>query len=51
MTGREIVNLIDILQAKNMSSDEIIEIIRYVEMTDPKARDIENNFKHDSGDK
>lgn len=51
MTGREIVNLIDMLQAKNMSSDEIIEIIRYVEMTDPKARDIENNFKHDNDDK
>lgn len=51
MTGREIVNLIDMLQAKNMSSDEIIEIIRYVEMTDPKARDIENNFKHDNDGK
>lgn len=36
MTGREVVNLIDILRAKGMSDAEIIETIRYVEMTEPK---------------
>lgn len=36
MTGKEIVNLINMLQEKGMSSDEIIELIKYIELTDPK---------------
>lgn len=36
MTGKEIVNLIDKLQEKGMSSDEIIDIIKYIELNDPK---------------
>lgn len=36
MTGKEIVNLINNLQEKGMSSDEIIEHIKYVVLTDPK---------------
>ena len=36
LTGKEIVNLINKLQAKGMTSDEIIDIIKYVELTDPK---------------
>ena len=38
MTGKEIVNLIDKLQEKGMSSDEIIDIIKYIELTDPKNK-------------
>lgn len=37
MTGKEIVNLINKLEAEGMNSDKIIEIIKYVELTDPKA--------------
>lgn len=37
MTGKEIVNLINKLEDEGMSSDKIIEIIKYVELTDPKA--------------
>ena len=40
MTGKEIVNLIDKLEAEGMTSDKIIEIIKYVELTDPKATPI-----------
>lgn len=36
MTGKEIVNLIDKLQAEGLSNDKIIEIIKYIELTDPK---------------
>lgn len=36
MTGKEIVNLITALERKGMSSEEIIEIIKYVETADPK---------------
>lgn len=36
MTAKEIDNLTDILTNKGMSSDKIIEIIKYVELTDPK---------------
>ena len=36
MSGREIVNLIEKLQEKGMSSDEIIEIILYIEKHQPK---------------
>ncbi|MGN0686740.1 MAG: hypothetical protein ACI4KA_01385 [Oscillospiraceae bacterium] len=36
MTGREIVNLINKLEDEGMSSEKIIEIIKYVELTDPK---------------
>lgn len=38
MTGKEIVNLIDKLQEKGMSSDEIIDIIKYIELNDPKNK-------------
>lgn len=37
MTGKEIVNLINKLEAEGMNSDKIIEIIKYVELADPKA--------------
>lgn len=37
MTGREIVNLIDKLRSEGMSDEKIIEIIKYVILTDPKA--------------
>lgn len=36
MTGKEIVNLIDVLRKKGLSDTEIIETIRYIELTDPK---------------
>ncbi len=35
MTGKEIVNLINKLQEKGMTNDEIVEIIKYIETTDP----------------
>jgi len=41
MTGKEIVNLIRKLREKNMTSDEILEIIEYIETHDPK----EENYK------
>ena len=41
MTGREIVNLINKLEQEGMSADKIIEIIKYIETTDPK--DVSNN--------
>ena len=36
MSGREIVNLIEKLQEKGMSGDEIIEIILYIEKRQPE---------------
>ncbi|MBR5970281.1 MAG: hypothetical protein IK016_08060 [Lachnospiraceae bacterium] len=36
MTGAEIVNLIEKLEEEGMSSDKIIEIIKYVETNDPR---------------
>ena len=36
MTGKEIVNLIHVLEKKGMTAEEIIEIIKYVETVDPK---------------
>ena len=38
MSGKEIINLIDILQQKNMSNDEIIEIIQYIEKHEPEKK-------------
>lgn len=35
MTGREIVDLIEKLREKGLSSDEIIEIIIYIEKHEP----------------
>ena len=35
MTGREIVNLIDKLREKGIDDTEIINIIKYIELTDP----------------
>ncbi len=39
MTGEEIVNLIRKLREKGMSSDEILDIIEYVETHDPKEQE------------
>ena len=36
MTGREIVNLINKLEAEGMSAEKILEIIKYVETADPR---------------
>ena len=36
MTGKEVVNLINKLEAEGMTADKIIEIIKYVETADPK---------------
>lgn len=36
MTGKEIVNLIRKLREKGLSSDEILNIIEYIETHDPK---------------
>lgn len=36
MSGKEIVNLINKLEQKGMTADEIIEIIKYMENGDPK---------------
>ena len=43
MTGKEVVNLIRKLREKGMSSDEILEIIEYIETHDPKE-DGNNQF-------
>lgn len=40
MTGKEIVNLINKLQEEGMSDSKIIEIIKYVELTDPKTAEV-----------
>ena len=39
MTGKEVVNLIRKLREKGMSSDEILEIIEYIETHEPKEND------------
>lgn len=36
MTGKEIVNLIRKLREKGLNSDEILNIIEYIETHDPK---------------
>ena len=36
MTGKEIVNLINKLQSEGLTDEKIIEIIKYIELTDPK---------------
>ena len=36
MTDREIVNLIEKLVAEGMTSDKIIEIIKYIEKHEPE---------------
>lgn len=36
MTSKEIVNLINKLEEKGMSAEEIVEIIKYMETADPK---------------
>ena len=36
MTGKEIINLIDKLKEKGMNSDEILEIVEYVEKHEPE---------------
>ena len=36
MTGKEVVNLIRKLKEKGLSSDEILELIEYIETHDPK---------------
>lgn len=36
MTGKEIVNLIRKLREKGLSSDEILNIIEYIETHDPR---------------
>lgn len=37
MTGKEVVALIQKLEAEGMSAEEMIEIIKYVETAEPKA--------------
>ena len=39
MTGKEIINLIRKLREKGMNSDEILNIIEYIETHDPKEND------------
>ena len=39
MTGKEVVNLIRKLKEKGMSSDEILDIIEYIETHDPKEQE------------
>lgn len=39
MTGKEVVNLIRKLREKGISSDEILEIIEYIETHDPKEQE------------
>ncbi len=36
MSGKEVVNLIEKLREEGMSSDKIIEIIRYIEKHEPE---------------
>lgn len=37
MTGMEVVNLIEKIEQKGMSAEEIIEIIKYVETHQPES--------------
>ena len=39
MTGRGIVNLIDVLREKDIPGDEIIRIIRYIETHEPRENE------------
>lgn len=39
ITGKEIVNLIRKLKEKGLSSDEILNIIEYIETHDPKENE------------
>ncbi len=41
MTGKEIVNLIDELRKDGVSDTRIIDLIRYIELTDPKEKEAE----------
>lgn len=43
MTGKEVVNLIQKLESEGMSAEKIIEIIKYVEMAEPKKELSDNN--------
>ena len=43
MTGKEIVNLIRKLREKGIESDEILNIIEYIETHEPREDDIDNN--------
>ena len=36
MTGKEVVNLINQLREKGLSDTEIVELIKYVELHNPK---------------
>ncbi len=45
MTGKEIVNLINKLEQEGMTSDKIIEIIKYVELTKPEESPEPSNKK------
>lgn len=38
MTGREVVNLIEMLEKKGMSAQEILDIIKYVETHQPENK-------------
>lgn len=42
MTGREVVNLIDKLRSEGLDDTKIIEIIRYVELNNPKKSNDNN---------
>ena len=39
MTGKVVVNLIRKLKEKGLSSDEILELIEYIETHDPKEQE------------
>ena len=39
MTGKEVVNLIRKLKEKGLRSDEILELIEYIETHDPKEQE------------
>lgn len=38
MTGKEVVNLIQKLEEEGMTAEKIIEIIKYIETDEPKAK-------------
>ena len=44
MTGRDRVNLINILKKKGMSDKEILEIIEYIATADPKKHPDNKEF-------
>lgn len=43
MAGEEIIRLINRLKKEGMSSDKILDIIEYIEATDPKEDNDEKN--------